>query len=179
MVLPVSSRSTCPVVLLVWLECERAVGKKESIGSFMLSQLCVNILNMPYLFLRKNGPMSAFQPLSHQVQEKCSKKRYLLSDYSPENLIQSNNILIAGPYLPEKKHVCSVYGLFVTLSLFSLRAVKVSGVFPSCQLNDYFSGQVITLALRSLLLSRVRRTVLLPFTFADAQLGCSVITTNQ
>lgn len=68
MVLPVSSRSTCPVVLLGWLECGRAAGEEgESIGSGALSQLRVSTLPramfVPARGERKNGPASAFSAI--------------------------------------------------------------------------------------------------------------------
>lgn len=84
----------------------------------MLSQLCVNILNMPYLFLRKKKqPHECFSAIISSGAKEMLEKCYLLSDYSPENLIWSNNTLISVPYLQEKKHVCSVCGLFVSSSV--------------------------------------------------------------
>lgn len=51
---PVSSRSTCPVVLLVWLECERPGGNKKRINRelHVKSTLCERTLSVAYLLLR-------------------------------------------------------------------------------------------------------------------------------
>lgn len=51
MTLPVSSRSTCPVVLLVWLECERPGGNKKRINRelHVKSTLCERTLSVPHL----------------------------------------------------------------------------------------------------------------------------------
>lgn len=50
---PVSSRSTCPVVLLVWLECERPGGNKKRINRelHVKSTLCERTLSVPHLLL--------------------------------------------------------------------------------------------------------------------------------
>lgn len=48
---PVSSRSTCPVVLLVWLDCERPGGNKKRINRelHVKSTLCERTLSVPHL----------------------------------------------------------------------------------------------------------------------------------
>lgn len=63
MALPVSSRDTCPAVLFVWLECERAAGKRNQWG-------VPRQVNAAWTYFRDGSkivPHSVSQLLSHQL----------------------------------------------------------------------------------------------------------------